>query len=201
MPTTDPRIDDYIERSADFAKPILTHIRKLIHKGCPGITETLKWSMPAFEYKGIVCGMAAFKEHCTFGFWKHSLLGYDGFSTEKTAMGSFGRITSRKDLPADKVIVDLVKQAAALNEQGVKVEKKKTNGDRKELVVPEILTAALNKNKAARETFEKFPYSCKKEYIEWITEAKTEPTRDKRLATTIEWLAEGKRRNWKYEKC
>lgn len=201
MPTTDPRIDEYIERSADFAKPILTHIRKLIHKGCPEITETLKWSMPAFEHKGIVCGMAAFKEHCTFGFWKHSLLDYDGFSTEKTAMGSFGRITSKKDLPADKVIIDLVKQAAALNEQGVKVEKKKSNGDRKELVVPEILTAALKKNKAARETFEKFPYSCRKEYIEWITEAKTEPTRDKRLATTIEWLAEGKRRNWKYEKC
>lgn len=201
MPTTDPRIDEYIERSADFAKPILTHIRKLVHKGCPEITETLKWSMPAFEYKGIVCGMAAFKEHCTFGFWKHSLLDYDGFSTEKTAMGSFGRIASRKDLPADKVIVDLVKQAAALNEQGVKVEKKKSNGDRKELIVPEILTAALKKNKVARETFENFPYSCKKEYIEWITEAKTEPTRDKRLATTIEWLAEGKRRNWKYEKC
>ena len=98
-------------------------------------------------------------------------------------------------------VVELVKRAVELNEKGIKVEKKKSNGDRKELVVPEILTAALKKNKAARETFEKFPYSCKKEYVEWITEAKTEPTRDKRLATTIEWLAEGKRRNWKYEKC
>lgn len=201
MPTYDPRVDEYIDRSADFAKPILTHIRSLVHKACPEITETLKWSMPAFEYKGIVCGIAAFKEHCTFGFWKHSLLEYDGFSTENTAMGSFGRITSRKDLPSDKVIVELVKRAVELNEKGIKVEKKKSNGDRKELVVPEILTAALKKNKAARETFDKFPYSCKKEYIEWITEAKTEPTRDKRLATTIEWLAEGKRRNWKYEKC
>jgi uncharacterized protein YdeI (YjbR/CyaY-like superfamily) len=201
MPTYDPRVDEYIDRSADFAKPILTHLRGLVHKACPEITETLKWSMPAFEYKGIVCGIAAFKEHCTFGFWKHSLLEYDGFSTENTAMGSFGRITSRKDLPSDKVIVELVKRAVELNEKGIKVEKKKSNGDRKELVVPEILTAALKKNKAARETFEKFPYSCKKEYVEWITEAKTEPTRDKRLATTIEWLAEGKRRNWKYEKC
>src|SRR6476659_8068817 len=135
MPNKDPRVDAYIDKSADFAKPILFHLRKLVHKASPKISETVKWGMPAFEYKGIVCGMAAFKEHCTFGFWKHSLLGYDGFSTEKTAMGSFGRITSRKDLPADKVIVDLVKQAAALNEQGVKVEKKKTNGDRKELVV------------------------------------------------------------------
>jgi uncharacterized protein YdeI (YjbR/CyaY-like superfamily) len=201
MPTYDPRVDEYIDRSADFAKPILTHLRGLVHKACPEITETLKWSMPAFEYKGIVCGIAAFKEHCTFGFWKHSLLEYDGFSTENTAMGSFGRITSRKDLPSDKVIVELVKRAVELNEKGIKVEKKKSNGDRKELVVPEILTAALKKNKAARETFEKFPYSCKKEYVEWITEARTEPTRDKRLATTIEWLAEGKRRNWKYEKC
>jgi uncharacterized protein YdeI (YjbR/CyaY-like superfamily) len=201
MPTYDPRVDEYIDRSADFAKPILTHLRGLVHKACPEITETLKWSMPAFEYKGIVCGIAAFKEHCTFGFWKHSLLEYDGFSTENTAMGSFGRIASRKDLPSDKVIVELVKRAVELNEKGIKVEKKKSNGDRKELVVPEILTAALKKNKAARETFEKFPYSCKKEYVEWITEAKTEPTRDKRLATTIEWLAEGKRRNWKYEKC
>jgi uncharacterized protein YdeI (YjbR/CyaY-like superfamily) len=201
MPTYDPRVDEYIDRSADFAKPILTHLRGLVHKACPEITETLKWSMPAFEYKGIVCGIAAFKEHCTFGFWKHSLLEYDGFSTENTAMGSFGRITSRKDLPSDKVIVELVKRAVELNEKGIKVEKKKSNGDRKELVVPEILTAALKKNKAARETFEKFPYSCKKEYVEWITEAKTEPTRDKRLATTIEWLAEGTRRNWKYEKC
>jgi uncharacterized protein YdeI (YjbR/CyaY-like superfamily) len=201
MPTTDPRIDEYIERSAEFAKPILMHLRKLVHKAFPEINETLKWSMPAFEHKGIVCGMAAFKEHCTFGFWKHSLLDYDGFSTEKTAMGSFGRITSKKDLPADNVIVALVRQAVELNEKGVKVEKKKSNGERRELVVPEVLTAALKKNKAARETFENFPYSCKKEYIEWITEAKTEPTRDKRLATTIEWLAEGKRRNWKYEKC
>ena len=200
MPNKDPRVDAYIERSADFAKPILTHLRKLIHKASPKISETLKWSMPAFEYKGIVCGLAAFKEHCTFGFWKHSLLDYDGFSQDKTAMGSFGRITSRRDLPSDDVIIRLVQQAVELNDKGVKVEKKKPAA-KKELVVPDYLTAALRKNKAAQKTFENFPYSCKKEYVEWITEAKTEPTRDKRLATTIEWLAEGKRRNWKYENC
>ena len=200
MPAKDPRVDAYIDKSADFAKPILVHLRKLVHKASPKISETVKWGMPAFEYKGIVCGIAAFKEHCTFGFWKHSLLNYDGFSTEKTAMGSFGRITSKKDLPSDDAIVRLVQQAVDLNENGIKVAKPKPVA-KKELVVPDYITAALKKNKAAQKTFENFPYSCKKEYVEWITEAKTEPTREKRLATTLEWLAEGKRRNWKYENC
>jgi len=200
MPNKDPRVDAYIEKSADFAKPILTHLRKLVHKASPKISETVKWGMPAFEHKGIVCGIAAFKEHCTFGFWKHSLLDYNGFSTEKTAMGSFGRITSKKDLPSDDTIVKLVQQAVELNEKGVKVAKPKPVA-KKELVVPDYLTAALKKNKVAQKTFENFPPSCKKEYVQWITEAKTEPTREKRLATTIEWLSEGKRRNWKYENC
>jgi len=200
MPDKDPRIDAYIERSADFAKPIMTHLRKVIHKASPKVTENIKWSMPAFEYKGLVCGFAAFKQHCTFGFWKQSLLEDAAFPKSKEAMGSLGRITSRKDLPADDVIIKLVRQAVELNENGVKVEKKKPVA-KKELVVPDILTAALKKNKAAQKTFENFPPSCKKEYVEWITEAKTEPTREKRLATTIEWLSEGKRRNWKYENC
>jgi len=201
MPNKDPRVDAYIEKSADFAKPVLTHLRKLVHKASPNISETVKWGMPAFDYKGIVCGIAAFKEHCTFGFWKQSLLDYDGFSTEKTAMGSFGRITSKKDLPPDDVLIKLVQQAVELNENGVKVQKAKPAASKKELVIPDYLTAALKKNKAAKTTFENFPYSCKKEYVQWITEAKTEPTREKRLATTIEWLSEGKRRNWKYENC
>ena len=201
MPNKDPRVDTYIEKSADFAKPVLTHLRKLVHKASPNISETVKWGMPAFDYKGIVCGIAAFKEHCTFGFWKQSLLDYDGFSTEKTAMGSFGRITSKKDLPPDDVLIKLVQQAVELNEKGVKVQKAKPAASKKELVIPDYLTAALKKNKAAKTTFENFPYSCKKEYVQWITEAKTEPTREKRLATTIEWLSEGKRRNWKYENC
>jgi uncharacterized protein YdeI (YjbR/CyaY-like superfamily) len=200
MPETDIRIDAYIEKSADFAQPILTHLRKLVHKACPDVNETLKWSMPSFEFKGLLCGFAAFKQHCTFGFWKQSLMETDAFPKNKTAMGSFGRITSLKDLPSDKVMIGLIHQAMELNEKGVKVPKKPAP-EKKELVVPAVLSAALKKNKAARATFDKFPYSCKKEYIEWITEAKTEPTRDKRLATTIEWLAEGKRRNWKYENC
>ena len=200
MPDKDPRIDAYIEKSADFAKPIMTHLRKVIHKASPKITENIKWSMPAFEYKGLVCGFAAFKQHCTFGFWKQSLLEQGAFSSEKTAMGSFGRITSRKDLPPDEMLIKLIRQAVELNENGVKVDKKKPAA-KKELVVPDMLTAALKKNKAAQKAFDNFPYSCKKEYVEWITEAKTEPTREKRLAQTLEWLAEGKRRNWKYENC
>ena len=200
MPDKDPRIDAYIEKSADFAKPIMTHLRKLVHKASPKVTENIKWSMPAFEYKGLVCGFAAFKQHCTFGFWKQSLLEQGAFSDVKTAMGSFGRLTSKKDLPSDEVLIKLIQQAVELNENGVKVDKKKP-APKKELVIPDILTAALKKNKAAQKTFENFPYSCKKEYVEWITEAKTEPTREKRLTQTLEWLAEGKRRNWKYENC
>jgi uncharacterized protein YdeI (YjbR/CyaY-like superfamily) len=200
MPKIDPRIDAYIEKSADFAKPVLTHFRQLVHKACPDVVETIKWGMPAFEYKGPLCGMASFKAHCAVNFWKESLLGSNAFPAEKNAMGSFGRITSKKDLPADKVMVDLIKRAAELNDKGIKVSKKPA-AEKKELPVPAVLAQALAKNTKARETFENFPPSCRKEYIQWITEAKTEPTRDKRLATTIEWLSEGKKRNWKYEKC
>jgi len=200
MPNKDPRVDAYIEKAADFAKPILNHVRKLVHKASPEISETVKWSMPAFEYKGLVCGIAAFKNHCAVGFWKEKLLEQSAFPKTKTAMGSLGKITSKKDLPPDDVIIKLVQQAVELNENGIKVPKKAA-APKKELVIPDYLTAALKKNRAAQKTFESFPYSCKKEYVEWITEAKTEPTREKRLATTIEWLAEGKRRNWKYENC
>lgn len=200
MPNKDPRVDAYIERSADFAKPILTHLRKLIHQASPKVSETVKWSMPAFEYKGLVCNLASFKQHCAFGFWKQSLMEKEAFPAEKTAMGSFGRIASKKDLPPDDVIIKLVRQAVELNENGVKVDKKKPAA-KKELVIPDYLTAALKKNTAAKKTFESFPPSSKKEYVDWLTEAKTDATRDKRLATTIEWLSEGKRRNWKYENC
>ncbi len=200
MPSTDKRIDAYIEKSAEFAQPVLIHLRKLIHKGCPDVTETLKWSMPSFEYKGILCGFAAFKQHATLMFWKQSLLESDAFPKNKTAMGSFGRITSLKDLPSDKVLLGLIHQAMELNEKGIKVPKKPAPA-KKEIVVPDDLKKALSKTKSAKLNFEKFSPSQKREYIEWITEARTDPTRDKRLATTIEWLAEGKRRNWKYEKC
>lgn len=200
MSKIDPKVDVYIEKSADFAQPILLHIRKLVHKACPEIEESMKWSFPHFDYKGMVCNMAAFKQHCSFGFWKQSLIESDAFPDNKTAMGSFGRITSIRDLPSDKVMVGLIRQAVELNRKGIKVEKKRL-AEKKELVVPDDLENALSKNKKAREQFDRFSYSHRKEYIEWITEAKTEPTRNKRLNTTIEWLSEGKRRNWKYERC
>ncbi len=199
MPQTDARIDAYIEKSNDFAKPVLTHLRKLIHGACPDVTETLKWSMPSFEYKGIVCGFAAFKEHCTFMFWKEALLKEVEFRV-KNAMGSFGRIRSLKDLPDDATLTKLVKEAVRLNEEGIKAPKK-AMAEKKPLVVPDVLLEALAQNEKAAETFDNFSASCKREYAEWIADAKTEATRDKRIATTIEWLSEGKRRNWKYEKC
>ena len=199
MSTTDPRIDAYIERSAEFAQPILAHLRELVHKACPDVIETLKWSMPSFEYKGILCGMAAFKAHCTLMFWKQSLLESDAFPEQKTAMGSFGRLTSLTDLPKDKVVIGLVHQAMELNDKGIKVPKK--TAEKKELAVPDDLAAALHKNKKAGTHFDKFSLSQRREYVEWITEAKSDATRNKRLATAVEWLSEGKRRNWKYEKC
>lgn len=199
MPTVDPRVDAYIEKSADFAKPILVHIRKLVHKACPDIQETMKWSFPHFDHKGTVCSMASFKQHCAFGFWKQSLLEQEAFPAEKTAMGSFGRITTLKDIPSDKVMVGLIHQAVELNEKGVKVPRKRV--ERKELDIPNDLTAALAKNKVAKAAFDKFSPSHKHEYVAWIEEAKTEPTRNKRLATTVEWLSEGKSKNWRYEKC
>ena len=199
MPVTNPRVDAYIERSAEFARPILMHIRKLVHRACPDVEEKIKWGMPHFDHKGPLCHMAAFKQHCAFGFWKQPLLEQDAFPAEKTAMGGFGRVENRKDLPSDKVLLGLIRQAMELNEKGIKLPQKKP-AERAELVVPEILAKALAKNKNAKAAFDNFSYSHRKEYIEWINEAKTDPTREKRTATAIEWLSEGKSRNWKYER-
>jgi len=197
MPEFDKRIDAYIEKSRDFARPILEHLRKLVHKACPDVEETIKWGSPHFDYKGSLAGMASFKEHCAFGFWKHTLL--EGTELQRSAMGSFGRITSLKDLPKDNQIVALIHQAMELNEKGIKIPKKPTVA-KGEAVVPEALEAALAKNKKAKASFHKGSPSHRREYVEWINEAKSETTRDKRIATAIEWLSEGKARNWKYER-
>ncbi|HET6254254.1 MAG TPA: YdeI/OmpD-associated family protein [Puia sp.] len=202
MPNTDPRVDAYIAKSAEFAQPILRHLRQLVHKACPGATETVKWGMPFFEYSGgLLCNMAAFKQHCAFGFWNASLLKDPGGIVQvknKTSMGHFERITSLKDLPADKAVLALIKEAGKLNEQGIKKPAPKKES-KPELPVPPALAAALKKNKKAKTFFDQMPPSHRREYIEWITEAKTEPTRDKRIATTVEWLTEGKSRNWQYK--
>ena len=199
MAKRDPRIDAYIEKSADFAKPILSHLREVVHAAVPDVEETLKWSMPAFMYHGILCGMAAFKQHCAFNLWKGSLIvGSDG---DREAMGQFGRITKVSDLPAKRVLTGYIRQAAALNEGGVKTPKVRKPGlDRKPVpaTAPPDLAAALKKNARARATFDGFSPSHKREYIEWVTEAKREETRQRRLGQAIEMLAEGKTRNWKY---
>jgi hypothetical protein len=200
MGSKDPRVDAYIAKSADFAKPILTHIRKLVHANCPDVTETLKWSMPHFEYKGgIFCGMAAFKAHATFGFWLGALLKID--ANPEKGMGQFGRITSIADLPNDKEFARLAKAAMKLHDEGAKVPARAKTAEKKELVVPDYFMAAVKKNKKALATFEGFVYSKKKDYVEWITEAKTEATRDRRLAQAVEWMSEGKVRHWKYLNC
>jgi len=194
-------VDTYISKSQNFAKPILKHIRKLIHKGCPDVEEKMKWSFPTFNYKGsILCNMAAFKQHATFGFWKASLLRSNGVmpQADGSAMGQFGKITKLSDLPADRTILKIVKEAVKLEDDGVKLHKKKIS--RKKIVIPDSFKKELNKNKKAQKTFDDFSPSRKKEYVEWINEAKTEVTRNKRLKTSIEWLSEGKPRNWKYMK-
>ncbi|MGI8437881.1 MAG: YdeI/OmpD-associated family protein [Chthoniobacterales bacterium] len=197
---TDPRIDAYIAQAAAFARPILQHLRKVVHAGCPEVQETVKWSSPHFEYKGPLCGMAAFKAHCAFGFWKASLILGDGVKGGRDAMGHFGRITTLADLPPEKVLVGYVRKAAKLNDTGAK-DPTKARKARAALPTPDYLTEALRTNAKARAHFAKLSPSCRREYIEWLTEAKREETREKRLATTLEWLAEGKSRNWKYERC
>ena len=195
-------IDAYIAKSADFAKPILNHLRELVHKTCPDAEEKMKWSFPHFDYKGeMMCSMAAFKQHCVFGFWKASLMKDPTLvenAKSEVSMGHVGRITSLKDLPADKKIIAWIREAMQLNEQGIKLPAKPKSTDKKELIIPDYFLKALSKNKKALQTFEAFSYSHKKEYVEWITEAKTDETKIKRMSLAIELREEGKSRNWKY---
>jgi uncharacterized protein YdeI (YjbR/CyaY-like superfamily) len=199
MGSKDARVDAYIAKSANFAKPILKHLRKIVHAGCPDVEETIKWQFPHFDYKGVMCGMAAFKEHCAFGFWKESLILDQAKAAEKKAMGSFGSITSLADLPSEKRLIGYVKKAAALNEAGIKAPGRTQPKQKDPIAVPDDFTAALKRNAKARKTFDGFPPSKRREYLEWVTEAKREETRKERLATSIEWLAEGKSRHWKYQ--
>jgi uncharacterized protein YdeI (YjbR/CyaY-like superfamily) len=202
MASVDPRVDRYIEKSAEFAQPILRHLRKLIHRGCPEVVETIKWSFPNFESHGaIMCSMAAFNEHCAFGFWKASIMNDPkGILqlTDRHSMGHLDRITSLKDLPTDTILVAYIREATRLNKEKIKLPPKKKPIEPKALTVPPSLKKALEKNKKAKTTFENFSPSQRKEYIQWITEAKTEVTQSTRLKTAIEWMAEGKIRNWKY---
>jgi uncharacterized protein YdeI (YjbR/CyaY-like superfamily) len=193
MAKKDPRVDAYVEKAADFAKPILKHLRKVVHKGCPEVEETMKWSMPHFDYKGPLAGMAAFKAHCAFGFWKGSLI----VPGSKEAMGQFGCITKIADLPKEEVLVGYVRKAVELNDQKVKVPRP-VKHEKKEIPMPADLASALKKNAKARAAYAGFRPSHRREYLEWITEAKTDETRRKRLETAVDWMSEGKPRHWKY---
>lgn len=204
--SSDPRVDAYIEGVAPFAQPILKHVRKLMHQACPRATESMKWGMPFFVQQGVIlANMAAFKQHCAFGFWgseMKKLLAADGLQSSQ-AMGSLGRIAGMEDLPPDKLLLSYMHRAAELVETG---ERKKSIDRPKKIVKPAVrvpaeLAAALKRSKPAAKAFAGFSPSCRREYAEWIAEAKRPETREKRLAQAITWIAQGKTRNWKYANC
>jgi uncharacterized protein YdeI (YjbR/CyaY-like superfamily) len=203
MSARDPRIDAYIAAAEPFARPILEHLRALVHESCPGVEETLKWRMPAFVAHGaILCTMAAFKRHAAFGFWRHAeVIGSEppGEAGDK-GMGSFGKLTSVRDLPPKTRLRALLKQAAALNASGAKPARVAKAASKPMPAMPPDLVAALDAAPKAKAAFDAFPPSHRREYMEWILEAKRAETRARRIVQTIEWLREGKSRNWKYER-
>ena len=200
-----PAVDVYIAKAGEFARPVLEHLREVMHAGAPGVVEAMKWSMPFFVYKGVILGnMAAFKAHCSFGLWGAGATGVlraDGVA-EGGSMGSFGKITSVKDLPARGKLVGYVRVAAKAIDDGKRTKAwSRPKVAKAEAEVPEALAAALKKNKVAAKMFEAKGAGYRREYCAWIAEAKREETREKRVATAVEWIAEGKSRNWKYEAC
>jgi uncharacterized protein YdeI (YjbR/CyaY-like superfamily) len=203
---SDPRVDAYIKNAAPFAQPVLTHLRTLMRQACPRATESVKWGMPFFLQQGIIlANMAAFKQHCAFGFWgpeMKKVLAGDGLDASE-AMGTLGRITGLKDLPPDKSLLSYMRRAAELVESGKRrksIERPRKLAKKKAVAVPRELKAALSKNKLAAKAFSAFSASCQNEYSSWIAEAKQDETRKKRVLQAIEWIAKGKSRNWKYQK-
>jgi uncharacterized protein YdeI (YjbR/CyaY-like superfamily) len=205
----DPKVDAYIDKAQPFAQPILNHLRKLIHKGCPGVEETIKWSMPFFVYRGAILGnMAAFKEHCSFGFWGQEIgaLLREADVVQNGGLGTLGRITCVKDLPSEKEMLGWIRQAVGFIDRGeytspIAARNKVVKPPKAAPKVSREFAVALKKNKKAATVFEAFSPSCKREYVEWIADAKRDETRDKRIAQAVEWIAEGKQRNWKYQNC
>lgn len=202
MGVKDPRVDAYIANSGDFARPVLAHLRAVVHDACPEVEETMKWGFPHFMYHGILCHMAAFKAHCAFGFWKGGRVVGDAAPAAKDAMGQFGRITAVADLPSRAQLARHVKTAMRLNAEAAAAPARPRAPRRRADAPssPDDLAAALRRNRAARATFEALSPSGQREYVEWITEAKRDETRQRRVRTAVEWLAEGKSRNWKYER-
>jgi uncharacterized protein YdeI (YjbR/CyaY-like superfamily) len=200
MRNSDPRVDAYIEKAAPFAQPILKHIRAVVHEAVPDVQETIKWNVPSFEHHGIMAGMAAFKTYCHFAFWKSQLLDkqFPALAKDGEALGQLGGIAAVKDFPSRSVLVKVVRAAAKLNEDGVKLPPAPRDDRSKAVRAPADLLAALRNNPDARHGYESLSPSHKREYIEWITEAKRDETRKRRVATAVEWMAEGRIRNWKY---
>jgi uncharacterized protein YdeI (YjbR/CyaY-like superfamily) len=207
--TMNPKVDTYLAKVQPFAQPILEHLRELVHKACPEVEETIKWSRPFFEYRGaILCNMSAFKEHCSFGFWGEEIGAVlrEAQAVRAGAMGSLGRITSLKDLPSDKLMLGWIRQAAAFVDSGqytspIAARYKVVKSPKAVTDMPAEWASALQRNKKAAAAFAAFSPSCKREYIDWIADAKRVETRDKRIATALQWIAEGKQRNWKYQNC
>jgi hypothetical protein len=198
MVKKDARIDAYIIDSAPFARPILRRVRKLVHQACPEVVETIKWGMPFFEYQGILCFVAAFKAHCAFGVWHGKQLTKDYpelVAKNEKGMGQLGRILSTKDLPPDKVIIALIKSAMKLRDAGAKTGTRSRAATSMPVTVPDYIMAGIRKNKKALATFEASGPSHKREYLAWITGAKREETRQRRLAEAVKMLAAGKSRN------
>jgi len=198
MARKDPRVDAYIAKAKPFAQPLLKQLRAAVRAGCPSVEETIKWGVPSFEYKGPMCGMAAFKEYVTFGFWKHSLLTDRLPTKESNAMSYYGKLRTTADLPPRATLVRTIREAMELNDKGIKVARKITK--KPALKVPAYFMTALRKNAKALAVFDAFPPSHQREYVEWVDEAKREETRARRLETAIDWIAKGKARNWKYER-
>ena len=207
--TANPKVDAYIAKSRPFAQPILLHLRELVHQACPQVSETIKWSRPFFEHRGVIlCNMSAFKEHCSFGFWGEEIGAVlrAAKAAQNGGMGSLGRITSLKDLPADKQMLGWLRQAAQFIESGqytspISARRRVVKPTKAVVKTPSEFTAALRKDKKASTAFAAFSPSCKRGYVEWIADAKRPETRDRRISTALEWIAQGKQRNWKYQNC
>jgi len=203
-----PSVDAYIEKSKTFAQPILRHLRELVHEACPGVVETVKWSRPFFEFNGVILGnMSAFKEHCSFGFWGAEMGAAlrEAKVLRSEAMGSLGRITKIEDLPPNNRLLSLMKKAARLIERGeytspMAARVRVVKAPKSELKMPAEFARALKANKKAAASFAALSPSCRREYVEWIADAKRKETREKRIETALEWIGEGKQRHWKYQK-
>jgi uncharacterized protein YdeI (YjbR/CyaY-like superfamily) len=204
MAKFDSKVDKYVAESMDFAKPIMEHWRQLVHDTCPEVVEAIKWSLPHFDYRGdFMCVMAAYKSHCSFTFLKSGMMTDVRLQENKSLkpiQRFLGKITRLEDLPPDEEFIGFLKEAMQLNEQGMKFSRPKKEGPSPSLEVPDYFQEQLDANPAAKAVFESKSPNFRKEYLVWITDAKTDATREKRMDQAIEWIAEGKGRNWKYQK-